>query len=40
MMGFSVPYESLDDGIREYVRILVTSGVETFESCEGGEGHA
>lgn len=30
----------LDDGIREYVEALVDGGVETFESCEGGDGHA
>jgi hypothetical protein len=29
----------LDDGIREIVMTLVSNGVETFESCEGGEGH-
>lgn len=32
--------ESLDAGIRRFVQILHASGVETFESCEGGEGHA
>jgi len=32
--------ESLDRGIRHIVQILVSNGVETFESCEGGEGHA
>lgn len=30
----------LDDGIREIVIVLVKNGVETFESCEGGPGHA
>lgn len=30
----------LDDGIRAIVETLVDSGVETFESCEGGPGHA
>jgi hypothetical protein len=30
----------LDDGIREIVHVLVAGGVETFESCEGGAGHA
>lgn len=34
------PYDSLDDGIREAVRTLAEAGVETFESCQGGEGHA
>jgi hypothetical protein len=35
-----IPYDSLDNGIREYVRTLASRGVETFESCEGGQGHA
>lgn len=30
----------LDPGIEAYVRILNHFGIETFESCEGGEGHA
>ena len=30
----------LDPGIAEAVEILRTAGVETFESCQGGEGHA
>jgi|SRR5579864_1036118 len=30
----------LDEGIREIVETLVAHGVETFESCQGGEGHA
>ena len=30
----------LDAGIRRYVLVLRSGGVETFESCEGGEGHA
>lgn len=30
----------LDPGIRRYVEALQSSGVETFESCQGGEGHA
>lgn len=34
------PYDSLDDGIRDVVRILASAGIETFESCQGGEGHA
>jgi hypothetical protein len=32
--------ERLDRGILPIVKILVENGVETFESCEGGEGHA
>jgi len=30
----------LDKGIKRYVEILVAAGIETYESCEGGEGHA
>lgn len=30
---------ALDPGIRRYVLALRDGGVETFESCEGGEGH-
>lgn len=30
----------LDPGIRSTVRILRQYGVETFESCDGGHGHA
>ncbi len=30
----------LDPGIRDAVAILFANGVETFESCEGGPGHA
>src|ERR1700677_3924346 len=30
----------LDEGILSIVQVLVRNGVETFESCEGGEGHA
>lgn len=30
----------LDPGIRRAVLILRRAGVETFESCDGGEGHA
>ena len=30
----------LDEGIRDIVMTLVSAGVETFESCEGGRGHA
>ncbi len=29
----------LDAGIRRYVLLLRSGGVETFESCQGGEGH-
>lgn len=30
----------LDAGIAPFVNVLDAHGVETFESCEGGEGHA
>lgn len=29
----------LDPGVRRYVEVLNDAGIETFESCEGGEGH-
>ena len=31
---------SLDDGIKEYVEVLAENGIETYQSCEGGEGHS
>ena len=34
---FSAP---LDKGIKKYVEILRENGIETYESCEGGDGHA
>lgn len=30
----------LDEGIKDIVLTLLANGVETFESCEGGRGHA
>lgn len=30
----------MDAGIKRYVEILSNAGIETYESCEGGEGHA
>ena len=30
----------LDDGIRDAVILLASNGIETFESCQGGEGHS
>jgi hypothetical protein len=30
----------LDPGIRGAVRVLIENRVETFESCEGGNGHS
>jgi len=37
---FDVLAPDLDPGIREAVRLLMSAGIETFESCQGGEGHA
>jgi hypothetical protein len=31
---------SLDVGIAGAVRVLIDANIETFESCEGGPGHA
>lgn len=31
--------DALDPGIRDFVVALNAGGVETFESCQGGEGH-
>lgn len=30
----------LDNGIRREVEVLNLSGIETYESCEGGPGHS
>src|SRR6266511_4707925 len=30
----------LDAGVAPYVQALQAAGIETFESCEGGPGHA
>jgi hypothetical protein len=39
--GVKACYDSpLDPGIAAAVEALQAAGVETFESCEGGEGHA
>jgi hypothetical protein len=38
--GADTDFPDLDPGIRQAVRILREAGVETFESCEGGERHA
>ena len=40
MSDFDRDYPGLDPGIRKAVRILRGAGVETFESCQGGEDHA
>lgn len=36
----SVAPATLDPGIAPYVDVLSAAGIETFESCEGGEGHS
>lgn len=33
-------FDFVDAGIRREVTILSQNGIETFESCEGGPGHA
>jgi hypothetical protein len=39
--GRPLGYESpLDPEIKPYVEVLIAAGVETFESCQGGEGHS
>lgn len=30
----------LDSGIVDFVKVLQEAGIETIESCQGGEGHA
>jgi hypothetical protein len=32
--------KELDPGIAPYVDVLDAAGIESFESCEGGEGHS
>jgi hypothetical protein len=39
-VDFDTDYPDLDPGIYRAVRVLREAGVETFESCEGGAGHA
>lgn len=34
------PVPGLDSGIAPFVEILRRHGIETFESCEGGNGHS
>lgn len=38
--GFTGAPQGLDPGIERCVLTLRAAGVETFESCQGGEGHA
>lgn len=35
-----VPLEEIDEGIRDIVVTLNAGGVETYQSCQGGPGHA
>src|SRR5687767_1979211 len=40
-LAFSKDYDPpLDKGISTAVEVLRRAGIETFESCEGGSGHA
>ena len=39
-MDVTIENLGLDRGIADAVEVLREAGVETFESCEGGEGHA
>jgi hypothetical protein len=39
-MNTSIEDDKLDTGIRNTVLILLKNGIETFESCQGGKGHA
>jgi hypothetical protein len=34
-----IEWSKIDAGIRDELRVLVESGVATFESCQGGQGH-
>ena len=34
------PEGGMDPGIVRAVKVLVEYGIETFESCEGGQGHS
>lgn len=36
----AIDVDALDPGVRDFVAVLRTEGVDTFESCEGGPGHA
>ena len=39
VIEFAQIESALDPGIRYFVRVLYEHGVETFESCESGDGH-
>ena len=36
----SLNYSHIDPAVREAVKVLREEGVDTFASCQGGEGHA
>lgn len=40
MCSTTVRYDRIDPGVRAAVEALRSQSVETFESCEGGPGHA
>lgn len=40
MWANDADYDDLDKGIRFAVRLLHAHGIETGQSCEGGEGHS
>src|SRR5688500_1286010 len=39
-LSTAIRLDDLDNGIRRIVEVLRGAGVETFESCDGGPGHA
>lgn len=40
-MSAVLAFESpLDAGIARFVEVLASNGIETYESCQGGPGHA
>ncbi len=39
-LNYNVDYHELDPGIRDVVKILRDGGVETYESCQSGDGHS
>ena len=34
------PWDKVDEGIKPILKVLYEEGIETFESCQGGTGHA
>jgi len=40
MESIKIDFENLDRGIRPAVELLIQNGFKTFESCQGGRGHA